>query len=259
MKVEGSVALITGAGRGLGREIALALAGEGARVAVLSPSRDEVEGVRARVEATGGQCLPFSGDVAKDADVARFVREALAAFHRIDVLVNNAAIIGPARFMADADSSAWTRTVDVNLGGAFRCTRAVLPAMADQRRGKIINISSGLGEMPFPRFCAYSVSKAGIIQLTRSLADELRDLNIQVNAIDPGVMDTSMQEEIRGLGPGVLGREVHEQFLGFRDRGELKDPARVARLAVYLASQEADHLTGCNGTLGDYRSLGWKG
>jgi 3-oxoacyl-[acyl-carrier protein] reductase len=186
-------------------------------------------------------------------------RQTLERFSGVDVLVNNAAVIGPSRFLEDADFEAWEKTIDINLNGAFFCARAVVPAMARQGGGKIISISSGLGQMPFPRFCAYSVSKAGIIQLTRSLSEELKGMNIQVNAIDPGVMDTSMQEQIRALGPSVLGRSIHEHFVEYKETGHLKDPAEVAALAVFLASDEADHLNGYNGTLSDYAALGWKG
>ena len=112
--------------------------------------------------------------------------------------------------------------------------------------------------MPFPRFCAYGVSKAGIIQLTRSLSEELKEKNIQVNAIDPGVMDTGMQDEIRKLSPSVLGDALHRNFHVYKETGSLKDPAEVANLAVFLASSSSDRLSGYTGTLKDYVRLGWK-
>jgi NAD(P)-dependent dehydrogenase (short-subunit alcohol dehydrogenase family) len=231
---------------------------EGARVTIVSRSLNELEFTARKIIEQGGECLVFQGDVSDPNSVASMARQTLERFSRVDVLVNNAAVIGPTRFLEDADFEAWEKTIDINLNGPFFCARAVVPAMARQGGGKIISISSGLGQMPFPRFCAYSVSKAGIIQLTRSLSEELKGMNIQVNAIDPGVMDTSMQEQIRALGPSVLGQSIHDHFVEYKERGHLKDPAQVAALAVFLASDEADHLNGYNGTLGDYAALGWK-
>ena len=123
--------------------------------------------------------------------------------------------------------------------------------------GKIINIASGLGQMPFPRFCAYAVSKAGLIQLTRSLSEKLKPHNIQVNAIDPGVMDTAMQEQIRSMGPEPLGQSLHRHFVAYKEENNLRDPDSVAPLTVFLASAAADHLTGHFGGLEYYKRFGW--
>lgn len=256
MRLEGKTALVTGAGRGLGRAIALAMSAEGARTAIISRSAGELEEVASQME---GESFVFAGDVSKPENVSRMVRQTQERFSRIDILVNNAGIIGPVRFMEDAGERSWRRTLDVNLNGAFLFAKAVVPVMRDQGGGKIINIVSGLGRMPFPKFCAYSVSKAGLIQLTLSLSDELKDLGIRVNAIDPGVMDTKMQEELRGTGPEVLGESISRHFLDYKKKGQLKDPGEVARLAVFLASSDADHLNGQIGTLDDYRSRGWRG
>jgi NAD(P)-dependent dehydrogenase (short-subunit alcohol dehydrogenase family) len=258
MKLKGKTAVVTGAGRGLGRAIALAISKEGASVAIMSRTLNELELTAHKIIEQGGECLVFQGDVSDPNSVASMARQTVERFSRVDVLVNNAAVIGPTRLMEEADFEAWKKTIDINLNGPFFCARAVVPFMARQRGGKIISISSGLGQMPFPRFCAYSVSKAGIIQLTRSLSEELKEMNIQVNAIDPGVMDTSMQEQIRALGPSVLGKSIYDHFVGYKDKGCLKDPGEVAALAVFLASYEADHLSGYNGTLSDYAALGWR-
>ncbi|MCF8109737.1 MAG: SDR family oxidoreductase [Desulfohalobiaceae bacterium] len=256
MKLQGRAAIITGGGRGLGR--AAAMAGEGAGVTVMSRTRQELTTVADEIERTGGRCHVFSGDVSEEARVAAMVEKTLERFGHIDILVNNAAVIGPPLFSEDGDFSSWSRTMDINLEGAVSCARRALPDMIKRGSGKIINISSGLGQMPFPRFCAYAVSKAGIIQLTRSLAEELKGSNIQVNAIDPGVMDTRMQEQIRDLGPDLLGRELHERFVSYWNNGLLLDPAEVASLAVFLASSDSDHLTGYNEGLQGYRRLGWR-
>jgi NAD(P)-dependent dehydrogenase (short-subunit alcohol dehydrogenase family) len=258
MKLKGKTAFITGAGRGLGRAIALAMSREGAGVTIMSRSLDELDSTARRIKEGGGECLAFEGDVSDPATVGSIMGRASESFSGIDVLVNNAAVIGPTRFLEDADIDAWNKAIDINLNGAFFCVRAVVPEMARRGGGKIISISSGLGRMPFPRFCAYSVSKAGIIQLTRSLSEELKEMNIQVNAIDPGVMDTTMQEQIRALGPEVLGESIYKHFTEYKEQGHLRDPGEVAALAVFLASGDSDHLTGQTGTLGDYAHLGWR-
>jgi NAD(P)-dependent dehydrogenase (short-subunit alcohol dehydrogenase family) len=256
VKLEGKTAIVTGAGRGLGRAIALAMSREGARTAIMSRSVEELEETARQME---GETLVFTGDVSKPEDVSRMIGETRERFSGMDILVNNAGIIGPVRFLEDTDDRSWRRTLGVNLNGAFYFAKAVIPVMRKQGWGKIINIVSGLGRMPFPRFCAYSVSKAGLIQLTLSLSDELRDLGIRVNAIDPGVMDTKMQQELRDMGPEVFGESIFREFVEYKERGELKDPAEVARLVVFLACSESEHLTGRVGTLSDYKRLGWPG
>jgi len=257
MKLEDKVAIITGAGRGLGRSVALAMSREGARVTIMSRTIKELETVAAQMEKWGGDSFIFQGNVSQEDDVSRMVDETLTLYSKIDILVNNAAVIGPARFVEDTDVDAWKNTIEVNLNGAFYCARHVVPTMVNRGSGKIISISSGLGQMPFQRFAAYSVSKAGIIQFTRSLSEELKVKNIQVNAIDPGVMDTPMQEEIRKLGKADLGEILYRKFQELKTNGLLKDPAEVASLAVFLASSSSDHLSGYFGTLKDYSRLGW--
>jgi NAD(P)-dependent dehydrogenase (short-subunit alcohol dehydrogenase family) len=259
MQLEGKVAFVTGAGRGLGRSIALAMAREGARVVIMSRTAEELREVVSRIRAYGGEGGYCEGDVSVPEDVSRGIAKTLKQYKGLDILVNNAAIIGPARFLEDADVAAWQKTVNTNLYGTFLCCRAAGLVMKERGSGKIINISSGLGQMAYPRFCAYSVSKAGEIQMTRSLAQEWRPLNIQVNAIDPGVMDTGMQKGVRDLGPAVLGQDLYEHFVEFKDKGLMKDPESVAPLAVYLASPLSNHLSGHFGTLDYYRRLGWPG
>ena len=258
MKLRGKAAIITGGGRGLGKAIALAMARVGARITVVSRSEEEIQAVISQTKEQGGEGIAFLGDVSREDDVFRMLEQCINRFSTVDILVNNAAIIGPARFLDDADFKAWRETIDINLHGAFLCSHAVLPLMAARGSGKIINVSSGLGQMPYPRFCAYAVSKAGIIQLTRSLADEFKENNIQVNSIDPGVMETSMQHEIRNLGSRILGEDVLHQFWELKEKGLLKNAAQVTPLAVFLASSDSDQISGHNGTLDYYRRIGWQ-
>jgi NAD(P)-dependent dehydrogenase (short-subunit alcohol dehydrogenase family) len=259
MLLKGNVSFITGGGRGLGRSIALAMAREGAAVVVMSRTVEDLRQVVSLIRGSGGEGDFCEGDVSKAEDVSRCIGEAVREHGRLDILVNNAAVMGPARLLDDADEAAWQWTINTNLHGTFLCCRAAGLVMRERGSGKIINISSGLGQMAFPRFCAYAVSKAGEIQMTRSLAEEWRPMNIQVNAIDPGLLDTGLQEGVRRLGPGVLGKELHDRFVEQKDKGLLKDPEKVAPLAVYLASPSSDHLSGHFGTLDYYRRLGWPG
>ncbi len=257
MALEKKSILITGGGRGLGRSIAVAAARKGALVTILSRTVTELKAVEDRIHGEGGDCHAIVADVSDHHAVHHAVNQTIKHYGSIDILVNNAAVIGPVRFVEDTGENEWEKTLQVNLNGAYFCCREVVPRLIEKGGGKIISISSGLGQMHFPRFCAYSVSKAGIIQLTRSLSSELKDKNIQVNAIDPGVMDTAMQEEIRSLGPSLLGEDVYQNFLAYKNQGHLRDPREVAQLAVYLASPKSDHLSGYYGGIDDYVKLGY--
>ncbi len=257
MKLVGKIALITGGGRGLGRAMALAFAEEGAEVVIVSRSKVEVDRVAGEIRASGGKGFALQVDISRSGEVASLMKYVRKRFSGLHILVNNAAVMGPPRFLQDGDIESWERTIAINLHGVFFCSREAALIMSSQGSGKIINITSGLGQMPYPRFCAYAVSKAGVTQMTRSLAEELKEYHIQVNAIDPGVMDTRLQRDVRNLDPSVLGKQIHEHFLEYEREGRLKNPAVVASLAVFLAARDSDDLTGHIGTLDTYRRLGW--
>jgi NAD(P)-dependent dehydrogenase (short-subunit alcohol dehydrogenase family) len=172
--------------------------------------------------------------------------------------MNNAAVLGPVKPLGEVRESEWNRVFGVNLKGPLLLSKAVIPHMAQQRKGKIINVTSGLGEMTLPFFGPYSMTKAALIHLTRILAGELRTGNIQVNGLDPGVMDTRMQEDARQMGPEILGDETYHRFTEMKKRGLLTSPERVAALAVFLASSEANHITGENGTEADFMKFGYR-
>ena len=152
MILKDKVALITGAGRGLGRAIAVAMSIEGAEVTIFSRSLSELESVSSQIESYGGTSLTVTGDISNADDVSRMVSETISHYSGIDILVNNAAVIGPARFLQDTQVARWEETINTNLKGAFLAVRSVLPHMIAREGGKIINIASGLGQMPFPRF-----------------------------------------------------------------------------------------------------------
>ena len=259
MKLEGKVAIITGAGRGLGRASAIEMAKEGASLVILSRTPPELRETAKRITDLGGKVLSVRADVSKPKDVEKVVHQTLSRFNKIDILMNNAAIIGPLKSTFKIKGREWNQTLDINLKGVYLFSKAVIPHMIKQERGKIINVVSGLGEIVMPPFGAYSVAKAGLIHLTKFMAEELKDYGIQVNGLDPGIMDTRMQEEIRGAGPGVLGIELYKQVWGWKERGELKPPEKVARLAVFLASAASDSINGQSGTETTYRKWGYRG
>lgn len=258
MGLKGKTAIVTGAGRGLGRASAIALAREGADLVIMSRTPRELEETATVIMEAGGTVVIQEGDAANPVDVRRVVETALASFEAIDILMNNAAMIGPVRSLHQVDPGEWEYAMAVNLTAPWLFAREVVPHMIRRKGGKIINVTSGLGEIVIPPFGVYAIAKAGLIHMTRYLAEELKVHNIQVNGLDPAVMDTRMQEEIRGFGPAVLGPDVFADFVSMKERGEFLLPEQVARLAVFLASEESGGVTGENGTESHYRRFGYK-
>jgi len=240
-QLAGNISLVTGAGRGIGRAVALALAQAGSDVALLARTVAEVSETGSLVESTGRKALALVADVACHQDVERAVTATLERFGHIDVLVNCAgrqAPIGPAW---ENDPADWAQTVAVNLQGTFHCIRAVAPHMVARRRGKIVNFSGGGATSPRPNFSAYAVSKAAVVRLTETLAEELRPYNVQVNAVAPGAVNTRMLEEVLAAG-SAAGREWAEAQA--RKSAGGTSPELAARLVVFLASDASDGLTG---------------
>jgi NAD(P)-dependent dehydrogenase (short-subunit alcohol dehydrogenase family) len=258
MKLQGKVAIITGSGRGLGRASALAMAREGASMVILSRTRPELKKTESDIRSAGGEVLAIRTDVSKPGDITAVVRKAFKRFGKIDILMNNAGIVGPVKPLHTVKIKEWDLTMDIDLRAAFLFSRAVAPSMIEQRQGKIINVTSGLGRTVMPRSGVYFIAKAGLDHLTRVLAVELEEYNIQVNGLDPGVMDTRMQEEVREPGPEAWGEETYRDFVMMKESGRLKPPERVARLAVFLASDESNVITGEIGTENHYRQFGYQ-
>jgi len=185
MEIRGSVGIVTGAGRGAGRAIALALAGRGARVVLAARSRDDLERVAGEIRALGGEAEVVAGDVREEATAAALAARALEAYGRIDALVNNAGIggYGPVETLT---LETWRAVLDTNLTGAFLCSRAVLPAMRRQGSGHIIMMNSGAGKQGYANMAAYSASKFGLLGLAQALAQEVGDDGVKVCTITPG-------------------------------------------------------------------------
>ncbi len=189
--LEGKVALITGASQGLGRALALAYAKEGASIIINSRSEESIRPVAEEVESMGAEVLALAADVSKSADVERLVDAATRRFGRIDVLVNNAGILGPRVAILDYPEDEWRRVIDANLTGPFLVSKAVVEHMPEG--GSIVNVVSGVSVEGRAKWGAYSVSKFGVEGLTQILAAELKERGIRVNAVDPGGMRTEMR------------------------------------------------------------------
>ncbi len=237
-KLDGKVAIITGASRGIGQAIAARLAGAGAKVVLCSRKLENVETVAEEILASGGEALALPGHVGHPAQVDEVVARTLQAFGRVDVLVNNAATnphFGP---LLTADEGQWDKILDTNAKGAFRMCKAVVPHMEAQGGGKIINISSVAGLRPSTGMGMYSISKAALIMLTQVLAVELGAANIQVNCIAPGVIKTRLSQ--------VLWQTPHiaESILKSVPLGRFGEPEDIAGLALFLASPASDYLNG---------------
>jgi 3-oxoacyl-[acyl-carrier protein] reductase len=214
MRLSGKVALVTGASRGIGRAISLALAAEGAALVLAARSTADLEAVAAEVMSLGGSALVAPCDVRSAGQVKRTFRAAIKQFGRLDILVNNAGVAFRVALaeMAEADLDL---TLAVNLKGAFLCCREAVPVMAAQGSGIIINISSGAGKQGFPELAAYCATKFGLIGLTESLAAELAERGVKVYAVCPGATDTRMYrslypEEEPELEPEHIARRVME-------------------------------------------------
>lgn len=230
-KLTGKIALITGASRGIGRAIALAYAAVGASVAVTARTSEQLEALVAEIEKGGRTALAIPADLAVEADIRSIAERTVARFGRIDILVNNAAIIHPRIDLVDFDPALWRRVLDVNLTTAALLTQAVLPGMVAQRSGKIINISSIGGRKGARGRSAYRVTKAALISLTESVAAEVKRHGIDVNCICPGGVDTEGYRE------------------AFNSQGRAENPRlmaseEIASLALFLASDASSAITG---------------
>jgi 3-oxoacyl-[acyl-carrier protein] reductase len=233
--VRGKVALVTGASRGIGRSISLMLASQGAKIVAVDIDLPTTEVFVAELKISGTEAVAVQGNVIVTADVERMVTVARETFGRIDILVNNAGITrdGLLLRMKDAD---WDAVLDVNLKGAFLCTRAVSKLMTKQRSGRIINIASIVGQMGNAGQANYCASKAGLIGLTRSNARELAKRNITVNAVAPGFIATDMTDAL----PEQKRRELAAQ-IPLERLGSVDD---IAYAVMFLASEQAGYITG---------------
>jgi NAD(P)-dependent dehydrogenase (short-subunit alcohol dehydrogenase family) len=226
--LRGKVALVTGGSRGIGRAIAAAYTQSGANVFICARNVNDIEAELRNMRQTGGVIDGVTGDVGKAEDVEHVVRETVARFGTIDVLVNNASILGPRETIANYPLAAWDEVIRINLTGVFLMSRAVLPIMLERRSGSIINVTSGVGRKGKARWGAYAVSKAGLENFTQVLADEVSQTGIRVNSVNPAATRTQMRAE------------------AYPTEDPLTLPAaeEITPIFVYLASDASSGVTG---------------
>ena len=229
------VAFVTGASRGIGRAIALTLCRSGFDIVVASPEIEKNEEVAEEIRACSGEAMTLNLDVTSPESIKEAIGKTLADKTRIDVLVNNAGITrdGLAMRMKQAD---WDLVLRINLTGAFLCSQAVLPGMMKNRWGRIVNIASVVGQAGSPGQANYAASKAGLIGVTKTLAQEMASRNITVNAVAPGYIDTDMTK--------VLPDEVRAKILASVPLGRMGKPEDIAAAVKFLASEDAGYITG---------------
>jgi 3-oxoacyl-[acyl-carrier protein] reductase len=239
MKLEGKAAIVTGAGRqgkGIGRSISLALAGEGADIVISDFVMENAETVAAEIrEKTGRRALAVQGNVSVAADVERMVEEAMAEFGHVDILVNNAGITRDNLIMRMSEED-WDAVLDSNLKGAFLCTKAVTRIMLKQKSGKIVNIASVMGIVGNAGQANYSASKAGMIALTKTTAKELGSRGITANAVAPGFIQTAMTD--------VLKEELRDMMMKQVPLARLGTADDVAKVVLFLSTDDSSYVTG---------------
>jgi len=228
MELAGQVAIVTGAGQGVGRSIGLKFAAAGASVVLVARTQAAIDGVAEECRQKGARALAIAADVADEEAVKAIVSRTVAEFGRLDILVNNAGVIIPAA-VVDTELKDWERVMATNLTGAFLFMKYCGREMMARRQGRIVNISSAAAKIPFHGFGTYAATKAGMLGLTRVMADEMKPYNVRVNAINLGLTDT----------PAVRGRlDVNPD--------ELLKPEQIASVALFLASDASSGMTGAD-------------
>jgi NAD(P)-dependent dehydrogenase (short-subunit alcohol dehydrogenase family) len=232
-RLEGRVAIITGAARGIGRAYSLGMAREGAHIVAVDLL--DLSGTKSAVEELGVKALALKADVSVEEETLQMVKEAVDAFGRIDILMNNAAL-SPEQPLDEITFADWRKVLSVDIDGVFLCSKAVIPQMKKQRYGRIINISSSTVFMSFPNLLHYITAKAGVIGMTRALATELGDFGITVNAISPGLTQTERT--------ATVPNEIWEMQVAMQSIKRREEPEDLVGAAIFLASDEAAFITG---------------
>jgi len=236
MDLKGKVALVTGAGTGIGKGISLALASYGAKVAVnYFSSAEGAQDTKARIEESGGEAMVIQADISNRQQVMAMVEKVVAYFGRIDILVNNAGVPRAALILRMSEDD-WDLVLDTNLKGVYRCCKAVLRPMLKARAGCIINVSSIVAIIGNVGQANYAAAKAGIVGLTKSLAKEVASRNIRVNAVAPGYIETDMTRAL----PALQREELQKSI----PMGRTGRPEEVAAAIAFLASDDAAYITG---------------
>lgn len=237
MHLNGRVALITGANRGLGKAMALALAEAGARMALVARDIEQLNAVADQARRSGAQAEVFRADISDEPQVRQLERDVLAKFGPVDILINNAGI-AVRKLCVDLSLAEWMGVLNTNLTSAFLMCRSFIPHMKGRGYGRIINITSIMGHVSVPQRTAYSSSKAGLLGFTRALALELATDSITVVAISPGPFATEMTIAL------MTHPEINEQFMSKTPMRRWGKPEEIGKLALYLCSEDASFITG---------------
>jgi len=237
------VVLITGAGRGIGKRLALGFAKAHAKVGLLARTKAELDLTDLEIEHAGGVSLRLRADVRDAGQVLASVERVRSSYGPIDVLICAAGVQGPIGPVATANPKQWAEVVDVNLGGTMHVCKAVLPQMIERRRGKIVILAGGGAQEPRPNFSAYAASKAALVRFAETLAEEVREANIQVNCMDPGTTYTNMTDEIVRAGEEAAGWREMQAATEVRANGGTP-PDKQLHLAMFLASERSNHISG---------------
>lgn len=244
--LENKIAIVTGANQGLGFEIARKYLDAGASLTICARNGELLEGAKQRLQSTlcsGQEILAQRADVSKVDDVKRVVDATVEKFGRVDILVNNAGVYGPKGAIEDVDWQDWVSAIEINLYGSILMCRAVLPHFKARGRGKIVQLSGGGATNPLPRISAYAVSKAAVIRFIETVAEEVRENHIDVNAIAPGALNTRMLDEVLEAGPEKVGKAFYERSVKQKQTGGASLD-KGAELAVFLGSALSDGITG---------------
>jgi NAD(P)-dependent dehydrogenase (short-subunit alcohol dehydrogenase family) len=239
-RLDGRSAIITGANQGFGLAIARAFVGEGANVLICARDKARLEAAR---EDLGKRVIAEAADVSREDHVGRVVKRAISEFGTLQILINNAGIYGPKGTIDEIEWAEWVKAVEINLYGSVLMCRGVVPHLRAQRYGKIVQISGGGATNPLPRFSAYAASKAAVVRFAETLAEELREFHIDVNAAAPGALNTRLLDEVLEAGPEKVGREFYDRAVKQKADGGVP-LERGAQLCVFLASAASDGITG---------------
>ncbi|WP_186429333.1 3-oxoacyl-[acyl-carrier-protein] reductase [Clostridium sp. BSD9I1] len=242
MNLQSKVALITGSGKGIGKAIAIMLASAGADIIINDISMKDAEETAAEIKAMGRKVMTSNANVCAREQVEQLFNDIKTQFGRLDILVNNAGITRDGLFLKMTDEQ-WNQVIDINLNGVFYCTQSAALLMKEQNSGKIVNLSSMAGQAGNVGQVNYSTSKAGVIGMTKTLSKELARFNINVNAVAPGIIKTSMTD--------AIPEKVMEGMLKQIPLGKIGLPEDIAKLVKFLVSEDSNYITGqviaCNG------------
>lgn len=234
--LDGRVFVITGGSRGIGFEIAKLLIGQNARVVICGRKTEGLDAAKIKLDG-GNNLLTVQAHIAKEADVENLFNKALECFGKVDGLINNVGM-NLITSVADADYSLWQKIIESNLNGTFLCSKKAGQIMRNQKRGKIVSISSIAARRSAPAMGIYGIAKAGIEMMTKVLAQELAPFNIQVNAVAPGMVKTKFSE------PFWSNKEIHDQIVRTIPLGRIAEPSDVAHPVLFLCSDASDFITG---------------